>query len=156
MEKMYFPMFVDLSDKRIVIVGGGNVAARRVETLLRFATDITVVAPQISRRLQELGRAGSIRCAYRAYDRADIREADMVLAATDSGEVNRGVWEDCREEERQSGRRILFNSASDKGMCDFYFPAVVETDGVMIGINSAGRNPAKVKQVRQRIQEEFS
>lgn len=155
MDKMYFPMFVDLSDKKIVVAGGGNVAARRVDTLLRFAEDITVVAPMFCERLRELGGEGRVRCIGRAYEKGDIRGADLVLAATDSGKVNRVIGEDCREEERRSGRRVFFNAADDKELCDFYFPAVVETDGVIIGINSAGRNPAEVRRVRERLQKEF-
>lgn len=155
MEKKYFPMFVDISDKKVVVIGGGGVGTRRVETLLHFTAHIMVVAPELSSRLRELSEEGRIQWMCRGYEPGDIKAADIVLAATDNREVNCSIGEECRCIEAASGRKVLFNTADDKTLCDFYFPAVVETDGLMIGINSSGKNPAKVKQLRESLEKDF-
>lgn len=155
MEKTYFPMFVDISDKKIVVIGGGPVAARRVETLCHFAEDIIVIALKFTESLLSLAAAGKICCLKRPYEEGDSSCADIVLAATDKRELNRHIWEDCRRTELKEGRRILVNVADDKELCDFYFPAVVKKNDIVIGINSGGSHPGKVKEVRRKIAQEM-
>lgn len=147
MEKAYFPMFVDISKKKIVVIGGGKIAARRVKTLLIFAEDITVIAPDICDTLWKLSRGGSIQCWKREFRTEDIQEAQIVLAATDRREINAEIVRYCRE------HGILVNTADDKGTCDFYFPSVVKKGNVIIGINSGGDSPEEVKRVRKEIEE---
>ena len=141
MERPYFPMFVDLTGKNVLVAGGGRIALRRVTTLLRFGASIRVVAPQLCGDLE-----GRICVERREYRKGDARGADLVLAATDSREVNRAVQAECRE----SG--IPVNAADDRNLCDFYFPSVVMTDDVVIGINSGGTDPGKVKETRKLIE----
>lgn len=155
MEKKYFPMFIDISDKKIIVVGGGAVAARRVETLCHFAEDIIVIALKFTESLLRLAAAGKIRCLQKPYEEGDGSCADIVLAATDKKELNRHIWEECRKAELNEGRRILVNVADDKELCDFYFPAVVRENDIVIGINSGGSNPGKVKEVRRKIEKEL-
>ncbi|TCS78340.1 precorrin-2 dehydrogenase/sirohydrochlorin ferrochelatase family protein [Muricomes intestini] len=155
MEKSYFPMFVDISEKKIVVVGGGRIAARRVDTLTYFAGNITVIAPEVTRQLLELNEDGRIYCMIREYEKGDIAGADMVLAATDDRQLNHSIADECRVLEREKGRRILFNTADDKDLCDFYFPSVITRDDIVIGINSGGRSPGKVKQVREKLEEKL-
>ena len=70
--KRFFPMFVDLSDKKIVVVGGGNIATRRVKTLLQFTRNITAVAPKTTMELHELGKAGYVNLINRPVKRTDV------------------------------------------------------------------------------------
>ena len=151
MDKAYFPMFVDISEKEIVVVGGGNIAARRVKTLLLFSDHITVIAPRLHDSLADLEAESRITCLHRAYREGDIYNAHIVLAATDDKEVNRSIGEECNILGQKCGRKILFNTADDRTLCDFYFPAVVQTEDIVIGINSGGKNPAKVKEIRRRL-----
>ena len=146
MERPYFPMFVDLTGKNVLVAGGGRIALRRVTTLLRFGAAIRVVAPQLCGALEGLEKEGRICVERRRYRKGDARGADLVLAATDSREVNRAVQAECRE----SG--IPVNVADDRNLCDFYFPSVVMTDDVVIGINSGGTDPGKVKGTRKLIE----
>lgn len=144
----YFPMFIDISKWRILMVGGGKVAARRVESLTHFATDITVIAPEIEETLAQLKSEGKIRVLQRMFDETDLMEQEwnMVLAATDQPKLNEKIVLLCRE------RNIPVNRADDKEMCDFFFPSIVEKDGVIIGINSGGEDPGKVKSMRKQIE----
>ena len=155
MDKAYFPLFVDISGMKVMVIGGGKIAARRVDTLIHFASNITVIAPEITGSLAALNETGRIRCVGRQYKKGDVAEADMVLAATDNRQLNDSIAAECKTLEQESGRKILFNAADDKNLCDFYFPSVVIKDDIVIGINSGGHNPGKVKQVREKLEKEL-
>ncbi|MDO4273170.1 MAG: bifunctional precorrin-2 dehydrogenase/sirohydrochlorin ferrochelatase [Eubacteriales bacterium] len=144
--KRYFPMFVDLSDKNIVVVGGGNIATRRVKTLLQFTRNITVVAPQMTLELLEMGKAGQIDSQIRPVKRTDFVRAYMVIAATNDGKLNDDIYRVCKEE------GIYVNVASDKDKCDFYFPGVVMEDELVVGITASGLDHKKARRVREEIQ----
>ena len=86
--KRFFPMFVDLSDKKIVVVGGGNIATRRIKTLLQFTRNITAVAPKTTMELHELGKAGFVNLINRPVKRSDFTMAFMVIAATNDWKLS--------------------------------------------------------------------
>ena len=146
MERPYFPMFVDLTGKNVLVAGGGKIALRRVKTLLSFGAIIHVTAPELCEELSELERQGKITAEHREYQPGDTAGYDLVLAATDSRKINRMIWEECRE------RGVTVNVADDKSLCDFYFPSVVMTEEAVIGINSGGEDPSRVKELRKKIQ----
>lgn len=145
-EKRLFPMFVDISGWKILIAGGGRIAARRVRTLLEFGADITVVAPELTPELERMKIAGDIHCEERIYQSCDLSEKQMVLAATDDHRLNEAIVWECRE------RKIPVNICSDQSLCDFQFPSVVIREELTVGINAAGSNHRKVKMTRQSIE----
>lgn len=145
--KRFFPMFVDLSDKKIVVVGGGNIATRRVKTLLQFTRNITAVAPKTTMELHELGKAGYVNLINRSVKRSDFDMAYMVIAATNDWKLNDEIHRVCKEE------GIYVNVADDKSKCDFYFPGVYMKDEVVVGITASGLNHKKARKVRVAIQE---
>lgn len=138
----YFPLFVSLRNKKILVFGAGQIAARRVAALLRYGAAVTVVAPQVRDEIREMQKnsAGQLLIEQRVYCCSEIREdyADYVLAATDDREVNRMICRECRHKE------IPVNNASDSGQCDFYFPALIERDGLVIGVTSTNGDHRKV------------
>lgn len=146
MKKAYFPMFIDISEKKILVIGGGSIAARRVSVLMKFTHRITVVAPYICEALLEAAYQKEIECLTRMWKPSDIVGFDIVLAATDDREINCRVGNLCKEE------NILVNVADDKGKCDFYFPGIIQTDDVVIGISTAGKDPGKSKAVRKKVE----
>lgn len=149
MDRPYFPMFIDLTDKKILVAGGGTIALRRIRTLLKFGADIRVIAPELCEELVQLEEEGKITAEHREYRADDIDGVQVVLAATDDHEVNRKIWEECRT------AGILVNVADDKSLCDFYFPSVVMTDEAVIGINSGGTDPSITKNIRRKIEKMF-
>lgn len=149
MKRPYFPMFIDLTDKKILVVGGGTIALRRARTLLKFGTDIHVVAPELCEELAQMKEEGKITAEQREYRSGDIDGVQIVLAATDDHVVNRRIWEECR------AAGLTVNVADDRRLCDFYFPSVVMTDDTVVGINCGGENHAKVKETRIKIEEMF-
>ena len=150
MEKAYFPMFVDISQKEILVVGGGKIAARRIRTLLDFTVHITVITPALDEKLRQYADLETFRWVQRKYRESDITgsdKPDIVLAATGDTEVNAEIGRLCRS------LGICVNVADKKEMCDFYFPSIVKTEEVVIGINSGGANPGATKRTREKIEE---
>ena len=152
MEKKYFPLYVDISEKKMVVIGGGVIATRRVKTLLAFAENIVVVAPEITQELQELHNQGCISWLQECYDMKQLQNADMVIAATNQPEINHQVKADCQAIEKTTGCQILVSVIDDNNLCDFYFPSIIQNEEMVIGINSGGKSPSKTKKIRQKIE----
>ena len=146
-DRPYFPLFVDLSGKDILFVGGGSIAARRIGVLQPFAEEITVVAPEADGSILELTESGFVNWIMREFDEGDLEGRDIVFAATDDKELNAEIAAKCRE------RGILVNVSSDKELCDFYFPGIVRQGETVIGVNASGQDHKKARRVRERIEE---
>lgn len=129
----YFPLFVDLAGKEILVIGGGKIAARRAGTLSEFGCRITVVSPEICEKMQELFTEGKIRWKEEAYRKDILSEYQpfFVLAAAGK-KVNALVVSDCRE------RKLPVNDASEKENCDFYFPGIIKERDAVVGVTSGG------------------
>lgn len=142
----WFPLFVSLENKRIVVVGGGRIAARRIRTLLQFNTDITVIAPELVPELQE-ELAGNIKITSccRKYVEGDCLGADLVLAATSDTQVNRQIAEECTR------HKIPVSVADAKELCTFYFPAVIRRGNMVIGLTASGEDHAKVRKTADKL-----
>ena len=144
--KHYFPMFVNLENKNIVVVGGGNIATHRVKTLLKFTRNITVIAPQMTMELQELGKTGQIVTVFRPVKRTDFKQAYMVIAATNEWKINDEIYRICKQE------GIYVNVVSDKEKCDFYFPGIFMQDDLVVGITASGLDHKKARRLREEIE----
>ena len=146
-DKLFFPIFIDLSEKHIVVVGAGKIASRRVRTLLEFAGKITVVAPEISEEILAMAGKGPVQLKKRAFEEADLDGADMVLAITDDKELNKKIGTLCKE------KKIPVNTSHDKDLCDFYFPGVVQKENVVVGVTASGKDHKQAKEVTEKIRE---
>lgn len=140
-----FPLFVDLTEKRAVFVGGGTIALRRVRTLLPFVGDIVVYAPEFSPELEQFADDGAITLVRKQYDPSELDAADIVFACTNSNEINDEVWTECKR------RGISVNVCSDRFKCDFYFPGVVQSEGMVVGVSAGGKDHRRVRQLSARI-----
>ncbi|MCD8230860.1 MAG: bifunctional precorrin-2 dehydrogenase/sirohydrochlorin ferrochelatase [Clostridiales bacterium] len=147
---MHFPLFIDISEKNILIVGGGTIADRRVHTLLPFTENLTLVAPAVTGRLNDLAESGKIRILPRPFEINDLQNRELVLAVTDDENLNREISRLCHE------RNIPVNVSSDQTLCDFQFPSIVTEGDVVIGINASGKNHHLVKETRMEIEKLFS
>ena len=143
----WFPMFFDLEKWRILVVWGGKIAQRRVQTLLEFAPGhIRVVAREMGGAFEKWRGLPNIELSERDFQPEDLAGCQMAIAATDDRELNRRIGEACRE------RGILVNVASDRSLCDFHFPGVVLKDAVTVGINASGCDHGLAKRTREQIQ----
>ncbi len=145
-EKLYFPLFVDLSEKNILVVGAGKIALRRIRTMADFAGTVKVVAPQIHPSIRELAETNShLELLPRNYQESDLDGADMVFAATNDPELNRMIALTCHD------REIMVNAAHDQQLCDFYFPGLVRKDPLVIGVTACGKDHAAAKEAVRKI-----
>ena len=149
-EKKFFPLFVDLTQKKAVVIGGGKIASRRIQTLLPFVREIVVVAPVCTEKIKALYENGEIIYKQKKYEITDIENADLVLAVTDNYDLNEEIYKICKE------KNILVNVASNQEKCDFHFPGILEYENVVIGFNGCGKDHKKVRRVREMIQEMLS
>lgn len=141
----FFPLFVSLSGKRVVVIGAGAIAFRRIRTLRQFSCQITVIAPSVLPEIHEMAELQEITLYRREYRGGDCSGAALVCSAADSREVNHAVYEECRKWE------IPLSVADCKEECSFYFPAVVVRDDIVIGITSGGTDHSAVKQAADWI-----
>ena len=130
----YFPMFVDLSKKRILVAGAGRIASRRIQTLTQFWPCITVIAPDVVPEVEKLAKDGKVILERRSFQMEDLERADLAVFATDDEQLNAAAGEQCRR------RGIPVNVSSDKDLCDFYFPGIVRRDPLVIGVSASGED----------------
>lgn len=146
MQKPYFPLFVDISQKKVIVIGGGRIAERRVKTLLGFTEYIQVVSPVLTEKLRCLAERGRIGWVKKSYMPEMLDGSDIVLAATNDISCNEQIVEDC------NSRGILVNTAHKKELCDFYFPAVVVKENVVAGITASGCSHMQAREARKRVE----
>lgn len=140
----YFPLFVDLQDKAVVIIGGGQVAARKAKTLLGFTSNITVIAPNFC---EDLALLSGVAIQQKPFENGDLQEACLAIAATDSRELNSRIASICRT------KGIPVDVADSREESTFLFPSVVSRGRLTVGISSGGASPASSRYLRQRIGE---
>lgn len=141
----YFPMFVDLKDRFVLIAGGGKVALRKLQKLEPYGASATVVAPDI---LPELAALPDVKLRRRAFRPSDLRPRPaLVIAATNDRETNRCISELCRK------RHIPVNVADNPALCSFMFPALVQRGDFSAGISTAGASPAAAAHFKNRLSE---
>lgn len=141
MSSRLFPMFIDLTGKRIVVIGGGTIAARRIGTLMQFTDQVTVIAPEVEEKILLSGAS----VIYKNYEPEDINGAWMVLACTNNGPLNEEIYHAAKAE------HAWVNVCSDKTLCDFHFPGVVIHDNIVVGVNAGGNDHRGAKEARKKI-----
>ena len=146
-QRPYFPLFVDLSEKKVLVVGGGKVAKRRIGTLTAFTGDLTVITPERDAWLDEQEQQGLIRVRYKYYEREDLYGADLVIAATSDSRVNEDIHAACK------CLGIPVNISSDRTRCDFYFPGIARKDPLVVGVTAGGRDHGLCARMTRKLQE---
>ena len=144
-----YPIYVDLTGRAVLVVGGGVVAARKVGALLKRQIRVTVVAPEICPELQKLTDDSDLVIHQRSYQTGDLAEYWLVIAATDDSELNQRVFAEAAE------ARIFCNVVDQPDLCTFQVPAVVRQGPLQIAISTGGASPALARRVRQELQERF-
>jgi precorrin-2 dehydrogenase/sirohydrochlorin ferrochelatase len=142
----YYPIALDLTDRPVVVIGGGPVAERKVEGLLTAGAAVTVVSPTLTPRLTDLSRAGRIRHEARGYAAADLAGIVLAFVATDDPRVTEAVARDAR------AAGVLVNAADDPAHCDFILPAVLRRGDLVVAITTGGASPALARAVRERLE----
>jgi precorrin-2 dehydrogenase / sirohydrochlorin ferrochelatase len=140
-----FPIFLKIAARPCTVIGAGNLAEAKIDSLLVAHAKVTVIAPEARPRVVEMAAAGEIEWVRRCYISGDLSGQFLVVAATDNPVVNRAVFEEAIEND------ILCNAVDDPPFCDFYFPSVVRRGDLQIAISTAGASPALAQKLRKEI-----
>ncbi len=159
----YFPMFVDMTKRECLIVGGGNVAYRKVIVMLDFGAKVTVVAEDICDELRKLtiddiaseDKTGSytankenrITFIKRRFERKDCDGMEMVIAATDDSVLNHEIAEYCKAKD------IMVNAVDQKADCSFIFPSYIKEKNLVAAFSSGGNSPVMTQYLKGKEQE---
>lgn len=146
---IYYPVFLQLKNKLCVIIGGGVVASRKVDSLLECNASVRVVAPEMVPSLRELAALGRVEYLSAPYTRETIAGAFLAVAATDNPAVNRTVAAHCREQ------HIPVNVVDAPELCDFILPATIRRGPLTLAVSTGGTAPAVARQIRRELEEKF-
>ena len=146
---MKFPVFIDLQDRKIIVIGGGNIALRRIQTLLPFGGKITVISPGLHEDLLDLFHNHQIGWLKKEYAKGDCKQGYMVLACTNDRNVNYSVYKETKEMD------CYRNNCDCKEESNFYFPGIASKGEIVVGITASGTNHHLAKSVTKKIQQEL-
>ncbi len=147
----YFPLFLDLSNKPVLVVGGGEVACRKIDSLLRAGAKVTILSPKIESSLQQL--VDQEKCVWiQNFYSGEHLSPDyvQVWATTNNPELNHQVHADAKN------ARVLVNVVDDQPYCDFITPSLVNRGKIQLAISSGGASPVLVRNIRQQLESLFS
>jgi siroheme synthase-like protein len=145
----YYPVYLNLTERPTVVVGGGTIAEGKVLGLLESDARVRLIAPEATPALHELAGSGKIDWAQRSYQSGDLHGAALAIGATDDREVNKRVWDEARE------RGILVNVVDDPPYCDFIAPAILRRGDITLAISTNGRMPALAAHLRRELERSF-
>ena len=142
----YYPVFLNLSGKKCVVVGGGKVAGRKVGALLECGAEVTVVSPELCEELKGLVEAGEITAAVRPYRSGDLKGSAVVIAATGTRSVNVEIVNEARK------RGIPVNVVDDPDYSDFIVPSCLKRGDITIAVSTSGKSPALARKIRENLE----
>jgi precorrin-2 dehydrogenase/sirohydrochlorin ferrochelatase len=145
----YYPVCLDLKNRKCAVVGGGKVAERKVQSLLKAKARVKVISPRISPGLRRLAAAKKISLARSVYQKRSLKGAFLVIAATDDEKINRRVSCDAAR------LRILSNIVDLPQASDFIVPALVEKKGIMLSVSTSGKAPCLARRIRLDLSKKF-
>lgn len=145
----YYPILLDVRERPCLVIGGGRVGERKALSLLEAGADVTVVSPALTPKLAALASSGKVRHLGKAFEENDLAGAFVVIAATDSAEVNSLAARLCRR------KGILVNVASPPDESCFLVPSTVERGDLLIAVSTGGASPAVSRRIREELEERY-
>jgi len=143
------PVFLKLEDKKVVVIGGGSVASRKIRSLAEAGAEIVVISPKIGAELEEMVDAGMLKWRQKNYGYGDLKGFWLVIAATSESGVNYRVYEEAKEVTQ------LYNIADRPDLSSFYTTAQVKQGDLQIGISTGGKAPALSAEIRRELTDRF-
>ena len=145
----YYPIFLNISGWKCVVVGGGQVALRKIRTLLEHGASVEVISLDLCPELGQLAESGEIRVLQRSYQAGDLQDAVIAIAATNDTNTNREVAKEARR------KAVLVNVVNDPKDSDFIAPSYIRRGDVTIAISTGGRSPALARKIRTKLEGDF-
>ena len=143
----YYPIYLDIEERPVLIIGGGNVCARKAETMRKYGAKVTIVSPEFTEEIEQWAAGGLVTLRRKAYEEADLDGAAIVIASTDDQCVNGRIARDCRR------RRIPVNVVDVTHLCEFIVPAIVEQGSIQIAVSTGGKSPALARTLKEDLVE---
>jgi len=144
----YYPIFLDIKNRRCVVIGGGIVALRKIAMLLDHEAQVTVISPQLCPELETLAE-NTITAVWREYETGDLKGAFVVVAATDDQTINEQVATDASE------KGILINMVDVPALSNFIVPSYLKRGDLTIAVSTNGKSPALSRKIRTKLEEAF-
>ena len=144
---MLYPVSLNLKGKPVLVIGGGEVAERKVDALLETGAKITIVSPDVTPRLQALAERGVLALQQRRFNPGDCRGVFFVISATNDPAAQQAVWKEAE------GLGILVNTVDEAALCNVIMPAVVRQGDLTVAISTAGLSPAMAVRLREQFTE---
>jgi precorrin-2 dehydrogenase/sirohydrochlorin ferrochelatase len=145
----YYPVNLDIRNRKCLVVGGGAVGTRKVITLVKCGAIVTVVSPIISSELEALSTEGAIQIKQRKYRSSDLNSIFLVIGATSNERLNRQISENAEQ------KNLLCNIADVPKACNFILPAIVTRGDLIIAVSTSGNSPAFAKKLRKNLEKQF-
>lgn len=142
-----YPVMLNLKGKRCIVVGGGEVACRKVKRLLECGAKVTVISPELVTELEEMKKEGKIIHFPREYQQGDVKDSFLVIGATQNKSVNKKV----AREARKMG--VVVNVVDSPFLCDFFVPSIFKKGKLTVSISTEGASPALAKRIREELEE---
>lgn len=146
----YYPIFLDINGKKCVVVGGGQVALRKVRALLDHGGQVEVISPNLCPELSRMAEQGQVHALRRNYAEGDLAGSVIAVAATDDGQANAAVHKEAK------ARGILINSVDDPQRSDFIAPSYLRRGDVTIAISTGGMSPALARKIRTELEKDLA
>jgi len=147
--KNYYPVSLDLTGKRCVIIGGGEVAQRKAQRLMECGAQVTIVSPALTPLLEDRKKARKIDHIDTEYDDKALHGAFMVIGATDRDDINAQISRDAMS------AGILVNIVDDPDKCNFILPSLLQQGDLSIAVSTAGKSPALARKIREDLQRQY-
>src|SRR5512136_672638 len=145
----YYPIGLDISGRRCLVIGGGEVGERKAQRLLECGARVSVVGRELTPALAGLAREGRIDHIPGDYDKGLLEGAFLVIGATDDRAINENIFRDARK------RGVLANIVDDPEHCDFILPALCRQGDLVITVATGGKSPALAKKLRKELEEHY-
>jgi len=142
----YYPIYLDIEDRHVVIIGGGNVCARKAETMMKYGARVTIVSPEFTDEIEQWVKDGALSVRRKPYEESDLAGASIVVASTDDPCVNARVARDCRR------RKIPVNVVDVTHLCEFIIPAILESGSIQIAVSTGGKSPALARTLKEDLE----
>jgi len=142
----YFPAYIKMNNKKVLLVGGGKVAFEKLSRLLDFTTDISILAKDINQDIKTLAIQNNISTKEKSYCKGDVTFFDIVIIAVDDLSLQQGIFQETR------GKGILCNAVDSLDYCDFIFPSYIKNGDLIVSVSTSGASPAVAKYLRRYIE----
>lgn len=142
----YYPIYLDIEERPVLIIGGGEVCARKAETMMKYGGRVTIVSPEFTPEIEQWAADGRVTLRRKHYEEADLGGAAIVIASTDDKCVNGRIARDCRR------RKLPVNVVDVTHLCEFIVPAIIEKGSIQIAVSTGGKSPALARTLKEDLQ----